>query len=44
MWKITKVYTAFLFIGHVFWKERFEDRKIGTIFKLLFKENNSQFS
>ena len=25
IWKITKVYTAFLFMGHAFWKERIED-------------------
>ena len=26
IWKSTKVYTAFLFMGHAFWKERIEDR------------------
>ena len=26
IWKTTKVYTAFLFMGHVFWKENIEDR------------------
>ena len=26
IWKSTKVYTAFLFMGHAFWKENFEDR------------------
>ena len=26
IWKITKVYTAFLFSGHTFWKENIEDR------------------
>ena len=25
IWKITKEYTAFLFMGHMFWKERMED-------------------
>ena len=26
IWKSTKVYTAFLFIGHAFWKENIEQR------------------
>ena len=26
IWKSTKVYTAFLFLGHTFWKENIEDR------------------
>ena len=26
IWKSTKVYTAFLFMGHAFWKENIEDR------------------
>ena len=26
MWKSTKVYTAFLFMGHACWKENTEDR------------------
>ena len=26
MWKRTKVYTAFLFMGHTFWKENSGDR------------------
>ena len=26
IWKSSKVYTAFLFMGHAFWKERIEDR------------------
>ena len=26
IWKSTKVYTAFLFIGLAFWKENIEDR------------------
>ena len=26
IWKSTEVYTAFLFIGHAFWKENSEDR------------------
>ena len=26
IWKSTKVYTAFLFMGHAFWKEVIEDR------------------
>ena len=26
LWKSTKVYTAFLFIGHAIWKENIEDR------------------
>ena len=26
MWKSTKVCTAFLFMGHTFWKENTEDR------------------
>ena len=26
IWKSTKVYTAFLFMGHAFWKERIGDR------------------
>ena len=26
LWKSTKVYTAFLFMGHAFWKENIEDR------------------
>ena len=25
IWKRTKVYTAFLFMGHAFWKENVED-------------------
>ena len=25
IWKSTKVYTAFLFLGHAFWKENIED-------------------
>ena len=25
IWKSTKVYTDFLFMGHVFWKENIED-------------------
>ena len=26
MWKSTKVYTAFLFLRHTFWKENIEDK------------------
>ena len=26
VWKSTKVYTAFLFMSHAFWKENIEDR------------------
>ena len=26
IWKGTKVYAAFLFMGHAFWKENVEDR------------------
>ena len=26
IWKSTKVYRAFLFMGHAFWKENIEDR------------------
>ena len=26
IWKSTQVYTAFLFMGHAFWKENFENR------------------
>ena len=26
IWKSTKVYTAFLFMGHAFWKGNIEDR------------------
>ena len=26
IWKITQAYTAFLFLGHAFWKENIEDR------------------
>ena len=26
LWKSTKVYTAFLFMGHAMWKENIEDR------------------
>ena len=26
IWKCTKIYTAFLFIGHTLWKESVEDR------------------
>ena len=26
LWKSTKVYTAFLFMGHAIWKENIEDR------------------
>ena len=26
IWTSTKVYTAFLFMGHTFWKEKIEDR------------------
>ena len=26
IWKSTKVYTAFLFMGHALWKENIEDR------------------
>ena len=44
IWKCTKVYTAFLFMGHTFWKESFEDRRESKIigikrFKLLSKDN-----
>ena len=28
IWKSTKVYTAFLFMDHEFWKENIEDSKI----------------
>ena len=32
MWKSTKVCTALLFMGHIFWKENTEDRvKINII-------------
>ena len=46
MWKSTKVYTAFLFMGHAFWKENIEDSKIIGIncFELLYKGNNGQFA
>ena len=46
IWKSTKVYTAFLFMGHAFWKERIEDSKIIGIkhSKLLPKENNGHFA
>ena len=45
IWKSTKVYTAFLFMGHAFWKENIEDRVIMGIkrFKLLSKDDNSLF-
>ena len=45
IWKSTKVYTAFLFMGHAFWKENIEDRVIMGIkrFKLLFKDDNGLF-
>ena len=26
IWKCTKLYTAFLFMGHAFWKEDIEDK------------------
>ena len=26
IWKCTKIYTAFLFMGHTLWKESVEDR------------------
>ena len=26
IWKSTKVYSAFLFLGHTFWKDNIEDR------------------
>ena len=41
-WKCIKVYTAFLFMGHAFWKESKEDSKIIGIkcFKLLSKHNS----
>ena len=46
LWKSTKVYTAFLFMGHAFWKENIEDSKIVGIkrFKLLSKGNIGQFA
>ena len=34
VWKSTKVYTAFLFMGHAFWKENIEDRVIMGIKRL----------
>ena len=44
IWKRTKVYTAFLFIGHTFWKESSEDRvkllESNILDLLLFKDNN----
>ena len=45
IWKSTKVYTAFLFMGHAFWKENIEDRVIIMIrhFKLLSKDDNGLF-
>ena len=45
VWKSTKVYTAFLFMGHAFWKENIEDRVIMGIkrFKLLSKDDNGLF-
>ena len=45
-WKSTKVYTAFLFMGHAFWKENIEDRviiEIKRFFKLLSKDDNGLF-
>ena len=26
IWKSTKVYTSFLFLGHAFWKENIEEK------------------
>ena len=45
IWKSTEVYTAFLFIGHAFWKENIENRVIIGIkrFKLLSKDDNGLF-
>ena len=43
----TKVYTAFLFMGHAFWKENIEDRVKLLEFKrskLLSKDNNGPFA
>ena len=42
IWKCTKVYTAFLFMGHTLWKESVEDRvKLleSNVLKLLCKDN-----
>ena len=42
IWKCTKVYTAFHFADHTFWKEDIIEDIIGIKhFKLLFKDNNS---
>ena len=46
IWKSTKVYTAFVFMGHSFWKENIEERvKLleSKVFLLLSKDNNGQF-
>ena len=45
MWKSTKVYTAFLFLGHAFWKENVEDIiGISCLIKLLSEYDNGQFA
>ena len=45
IWKSTEVYTAFLCMGHAFWKENIENRVIIGIkrFKLLSKDDNGLF-
>ena len=48
IWKSNKVYTAFLSMGHTFWKENinFRQSKIFEIkrLELLCKDNNGRFA
>ena len=48
MWKSSKVYTAFLFMGHACWKENIEDRVkllVSNVLNLLLsKDNNGRFA
>ena len=45
--KTTKVYTAFLFLDHKFWKEKIEDRvkllELNFFKQLLSKDDNDRF-
>ena len=48
IWKSTKVYRAFLFLDHEFWKENIEDRvkllELNFLKKLLSKDDNDRFA
>ena len=48
IWKSTKVYRAFLFLDHKFWKENIEDRvkllELNFLKKLLSKDDNDRFA